>query len=117
MKWLRVKAESDSATGGAPVGLTGIKRCLLRGMVVGWLIAGWAAVPAATLTATAVEERQDWDVASRFFQGTAYDLAEQGFLGFVEKYPQSERVGEALSRFADDVARGAYPTLDESYLR
>jgi TolA-binding protein len=69
----------------------------LGGLVLaGWLIAGCGSLAGAEAPPRANDERQDWDVAARFFQGTAYDLAEQGFLAFIQKHPGSDKVGEAV---------------------
>jgi len=68
-----------------------------RGLILaGWLIAGCGSPAGAEAPPRSSDERQDWDVAARFFQGTAYDLAEQGFLAFIQKHPGSDKLGEAV---------------------
>jgi TolA-binding protein len=65
-------------------------------ILAGCLVAGCGSLAGAEAPPRSSDERQDWDVAARFFQGTAYDLAEQGFLAFIQKHPGSDKLAEAV---------------------
>ncbi len=70
-------------------------RLISSGLMVGWIglsaVCVWAAAPATPAT-----EAQSFEVAVRFFEDRAYDLAEQEFAEFVQAYPASPKVAQAL---------------------
>ncbi len=70
------------------------------------------------IAATTPEETNAYEVALRFFQGAAYDLAEKELGSFLEAYPASEKVPEAVlllaqARYQQKQTAGALQLLRE----
>lgn len=83
-----------------------LRRCLL--LACAFLLSG------GSLSAAGGRENRDYAAAAAAFQDGMYGRAETAFAQFVEKYPKSERIGEAvllqaqaelkLGKFADAIA-------------
>jgi TolA-binding protein len=81
--------------GAREITVVGAMQRILRELTRAWMV--WVllclAIPAR---AASPDEAKAFEVAVRFFEDRAYDLAERGFAEFIRLHPGSGRVAEAL---------------------
>ena len=74
--------------------------------------------PGGTVIAMAPNAKEEFDIALGYFKQSAYENAEKGFAGFLEKNPKNKLASDAIYYLGESFyRRGRQPEAAEQYLK
>lgn len=74
--------------------------------------------PGGTVIAMAPNAKEEFDIALGYFKQSAYENAEKGFAGFLEKNPKNKMASDAIYYLGESFyRRGRQPEAAEQYLK
>jgi tol-pal system protein YbgF len=87
-------------------------------MVAASVSASGITTPGGTVIAMAPNAKEEFDIALGYFKQRAYENAEKGFAGFLEKNPKNKMASDAIYYLGESFYhRGRQPEAAEQYLK